>query len=93
VIRTLARHAPQLAEAADRMFSLDDAVRLRSLSEGAGFQNVETTTELQQVARPSFAAYFEPARSSVRELVRRGLGDTGGPIEIDCEIRLASGSH
>jgi ubiquinone/menaquinone biosynthesis C-methylase UbiE len=111
VIRALARYAPQLAEAADRMFSLDDAARLRSLFAGAGFQNVATTTELQRVARPSFAAYFEPyergggsigqayialpdeARSSVREEVRRGLGDTGGPIEIDCEIRLASGAR
>ena len=60
VIRALARYAPQLAEAADRMFSLDDAARLRSLFAGAGFQNVATTTELQRVARPSFAAYFEP---------------------------------
>ena len=93
------------------MFSLDNAARLRSLFEGAGFQNLETTTEFQRVVRPSFAAYFEPyergrgsigqayialpeeARRSVREEVRRRLGDTGGPIWIDCEIRLASGSR
>jgi hypothetical protein len=46
VIRALARFARQLAEAADRMFSLDDATRLRSLFEGAGFRNLETATDV-----------------------------------------------
>ena len=111
LIRALARYAPQLAEAADRMFSLDDTTRLRSLFEGAGFRNVETATDVQRITRPSFAAYFAPyergggsigqayaalpeeARSAVREEVRHGLGDTGGAIAIDCQIRLASGSR
>ena len=111
VIRALARYAPQLAQAADRMFSLDDATLLRSLFERTGFRNVETATDVQQITRPSFAAYFAPyergggsigqayaalpeeARSAVREEVRHGLGDTGGAIAIDCQIRLASGSR
>ena len=109
VIRALARHAPPLAEAAARMFAFDDPARLRSLFEGAGLRDVETTAKVQRVARPSFAAYFEPyeqgggslgqayialpeeARRTVREEVRRDLGDTGGPIEVEVEIRFASG--
>ena len=43
--------------------------------------------------RTAYIALPDEARSSVREEVRRGLGDTGGPIEIDCEIRLASGAR
>ena len=33
----------------------------------------------------------EQARFAVREEVRRDLGDTGGPIEIEVEYRFASG--
>jgi ubiquinone/menaquinone biosynthesis C-methylase UbiE len=109
-IRALARHAPHLTQAAERMFSLEDPARLRSLFEDAGFRSVETATEIQQITRPSFGAYFEPyergggsvgqayaalaedVRRAVREEVRRGLGDTGGPIQIECQIRLARGS-
>jgi SAM-dependent methyltransferase len=36
-------------------------------------------------------ALSEEARRSVREEIRRDLGDTGGPIEIEMEIRIASG--
>jgi ubiquinone/menaquinone biosynthesis C-methylase UbiE len=108
-IRALARHAPHLTEAAERMFSLDDAARLRSLFEDAGLRNIETATETQRITRPSFAAYFEPyergggaigqayaalpeeVRRTVREEVRRALGDTGGPLQIECRIRLAHG--
>ena len=70
---------------------------------------METTTEVQRVWLPSFAAYFEPyergggslgqayaalpedVRRAVREEVRRGLGNTGGPIEVEVEVAVASG--
>jgi ubiquinone/menaquinone biosynthesis C-methylase UbiE len=32
-------------------------------------------------------------RRAVREEVRRDLGDTGGPLEIEVEIKLATGRH
>ena len=109
IVLALGRHVPSLAEGAARMLSFSDPARLRSLFEGAGFRDVETATEVQRVALPSFGAYFEPyergggalgqafaalsgeVRRSVREEVRRGLGDTGGPIEVEVEIRFASG--
>jgi len=104
----IGRHVPTLAEAASRVFSLGDEVRLRSLFEAAGFAEVEVSTEAHRFAVPSFDAYFEPVergggssgqayialpeavRRAVREEVRRDLGDTGGPIEIEVEIRFAS---
>jgi hypothetical protein len=109
-IRVPARHAPHLTDTAARMFALEDAARLRSLFQDAGFRDVETATEAQRITRPSFAAYFEPyergggaigqayaalpgeTRRTVREEVRRALGDTGGPIRIECQIRLARGT-
>jgi ubiquinone/menaquinone biosynthesis C-methylase UbiE len=109
IVLALGRHVPSLAEGAARMLSFSDPARLRSLFEGAGFRDVETTTEVQRVALPSFGAYFEPyergggalgqayaalpeeVRRAVREEVRRGLGDTGGPIEVQVEIRIAGG--
>ncbi len=105
----IARRVPSLAEATARTFSLGDEARLRSLFEGAGFRDVETTTEAHRFVLPSFEAYFEPfeqgggssgqayvvlpeaERRAVREEVRRNLGDTGGPIGIDVEVRFASG--
>jgi SAM-dependent methyltransferase len=33
----------------------------------------------------------EEVRRAVREEIRRDLGDTGGPIEVEVEIRIASG--
>lgn len=98
----LARRVPSLADATAGTFSLGDEGRLRSLFEGAGFRDVETTTV-------AFEAYFQPfeeggassgqayvvlpetERRAVREEVRRHLGDTGGPIGIDVELRFASG--
>jgi ubiquinone/menaquinone biosynthesis C-methylase UbiE len=105
----IGRHVPSLARAAARVFSLGDEARLRSLFAGAGFREVEVTTEAHRFTVPSFGAYFEPyeqgagstgqayialpkeVRREVREEVRRDLGDTGGPIEIEVEIRFASG--
>ena len=105
----IARRVPSLAEATARTFSLGDEARLRSLFEGAGFRDVETTTEAHRFVLPSFEAYFEPfeqgggssgqayvalpedERRAVREEVRRNLGDTGGPIGIEVELRFASG--
>jgi ubiquinone/menaquinone biosynthesis C-methylase UbiE len=56
----IARRVPSLAEAVARTFSLGDAARLRSLFEGAGFRDVETTTEAHRFVLPSFEAYFQP---------------------------------
>ena len=39
----------------------------------------------------AFVSLPEDARHSVREEVRRDLGDTGGPIEVDVEYRFGSG--
>jgi hypothetical protein len=39
----------------------------------------------------AFVSLSEDARHAVREEVRRDLGDTGGPIEIEVEYRFASG--
>jgi ubiquinone/menaquinone biosynthesis C-methylase UbiE len=105
----IARRVPSLAEATARTFSLGDGTRLRSLFEGAGFRDVEITTEAHRFVLPSFEAYFEPfehggassgqvyvllpeeERRAVREEIRRNVGDTGGPIGIEVELRFASG--
>jgi hypothetical protein len=58
-----------LAEATARTFSLGDEERLRSLFEGAGFRDVQTTTEAHRFVLPSFEAYFEP--------FERGGGSSG----------------
>ena len=105
----VARYVPSLGEAAARVFSLGDELRLRSLFETARFQDVEITTKSHRFTMPSFDAYFNPieqgggaagqafislpveARRAVREEVRRDLGDSGGPIEVQVEYRLGSG--
>jgi ubiquinone/menaquinone biosynthesis C-methylase UbiE len=56
----IARHAPSLFEAADRIFSLGDADKLRSLFEQTNFKDVDVTTECHRFVLPSFASYFEP---------------------------------
>ena len=56
----IGRHVPAMAEAAVRIFSLGDEVRLRSLFEGAGFWDIEIMTEAHCFSVPSFDAYFEP---------------------------------
>jgi hypothetical protein len=107
----IARYLPSLAAAATRVFSIGDALRLKSLFEDARFRDVEITTEVHRFVLPSFDAYFEPfekgggspgqayislpedTRRTVREEVRRDLGDTGGPIHIEVECRLASGQR
>ena len=38
----------------------------------------------------AFVSLPEAARHAVREEVRRDLGDTGGPIEVDVEYRFGS---
>ncbi|WP_262300397.1 hypothetical protein, partial [Microvirga sesbaniae] len=83
--------------------------RLRSLLEGAGFRDVDISTEAYRFTLPSFDAYFGPfergggssgqalvalpeeVRRAVREEIRRDLRDTGGPIQIEVEIRIACG--
>jgi ubiquinone/menaquinone biosynthesis C-methylase UbiE len=39
----------------------------------------------------ALAAVSEEIRRAVREEVRRNLADTGGPIEVEAEYRIASG--
>ncbi len=65
----IARRVPSLAEATARTFSIGDEARLRSLFDGAGFRDVETTTEAHRFVFPSFEAYFEP--------FERGGGSSG----------------
>ncbi len=38
-----------------------------------------------------YTALPEEQRRGVREEVRRDVGDTGGPIEVEVEVRIASG--
>ena len=38
-----------------------------------------------------YAALPEDVRGAVREEVRREVGDRGGPIEVEVEVRIASG--
>jgi ubiquinone/menaquinone biosynthesis C-methylase UbiE len=42
-------------------------------------------------AGQEFVSLPEPDRRAVREEVRRDLGDTGGPIEVEVEFRFGSG--
>jgi len=56
----IARRVPSLAEATARTFSLGDEARLRSLFEGAGFRDIESTTQTHRFVLPSFEAYFGP---------------------------------
>jgi hypothetical protein len=39
----------------------------------------------------AFVSLPDAARRAVREELRRQLGDTGGPIEVEVEYRFASG--
>jgi ubiquinone/menaquinone biosynthesis C-methylase UbiE len=105
----VARHVPELAQAAARTFALGDAARLRLLFTEAGFQDIETGTEKHRFVLPSFDSYFGPfergggstgqalaslpeaTRGAVREEMRQALGYRGGPVEIEVEIRIASG--
>ena len=56
----IARHLPSLAELTDRIFSLGDETKLRSLFEAANFRDVEIATECHRFVLPSFNYYFEP---------------------------------
>jgi ubiquinone/menaquinone biosynthesis C-methylase UbiE len=56
----IARRVPSLAEATARTFSLGGEGWLRALFEGAGFRDVEITTEAHRFVLPSFEAYFGP---------------------------------
>jgi ubiquinone/menaquinone biosynthesis C-methylase UbiE len=65
----VARHEPDLAQAADRTFALGDATRLQQLFLDAGFLNIETNTEKHIFVLPTFDAYYGP--------FERGGGSTG----------------
>jgi hypothetical protein len=65
----IARRVASLAEATVRTFSLGNEARLRSLFEGAGFRDVETSTEAHRFVLPSFETYFAP--------FERGGGSSG----------------
>ena len=70
----IARHLPSLAEAAARVFSLGDEMKLKSLFEAADFRDVEITTEthasrclpLTLTSRPSSKVRDHPDRHSSR---------------------------
>ena len=44
-------------------------------------------------AGQAYVALPEEARVAMREEVRRALGDAGGPIGVDMEVRIASGQR
>jgi len=50
----VARHVPELAQAAARTFALGDATRLRLLFAEAGFRDIESGTEKHTFILPSF---------------------------------------
>jgi ubiquinone/menaquinone biosynthesis C-methylase UbiE len=80
----IARYVPSLAEAAARIFSLGNELKLRSLFESANFRDVEITTETRIFKLPSFATYFEP--------IERGAGSPGQafislPEAARCAVR------
>jgi len=56
----VARHVPLIAEAMAHHYSLNNADRLHSLLQGAGFRSVETVMETRAFPFPSFDAYFKP---------------------------------
>ena len=105
----IARYVPSLAEAVTRTFALNEASRLQSLFNQAGFADFETSTVRHTFVLPSFDAYYGPferggastgqalaglpkdIREAVREEVRRNLADTGGPVKVEAEYRIASG--
>src|SRR4030095_10287694 len=66
---SIARYLPSLAEAAARVSSLGDEMKLKSLFEAANFRDVEITTETHSFALPSFDAYFAP--------IEQGAGSPG----------------
>jgi ubiquinone/menaquinone biosynthesis C-methylase UbiE len=91
--RAIARYVPSLAEAAARVFSLGDEMKLRSMFDAANFRDVEITTQTRVFTLPSFDAYFEPVEQgggspgqafvSLPEATRRAvredlLRDVGG---------------
>ena len=65
----IGRHAPDRAATAARYFSLGATGRLRALFEAAGFQDVETFTEVRRFPFASFREYFKP--------IEEGQGPTG----------------
>ena len=66
---SIARYLPSLAEAAARVSSLGDEMKLKSLFEAANFRDVEISTETHSFALPSFDAYFAP--------IEQGAGSPG----------------
>jgi ubiquinone/menaquinone biosynthesis C-methylase UbiE len=65
----IARYLPSLADAAARVFSLGNEVKLRSLFADANFRDVEVTTQTKIFTLPSFDTYFEP--------IEQGAGSSG----------------
>jgi ubiquinone/menaquinone biosynthesis C-methylase UbiE len=54
----IARHVPAKAGEYERFFSPGEGERLRALFEGAGFAEVEISTQTMRFVFPSFDAYF-----------------------------------
>ena len=84
VLTAIGRHVPSLAAEAVQNFSLGDSTRLRSLFEGAGFREVETTIEARCYSFPSFDAYFAPFD---RGAVRAGAEYAALPKEVRRAVR------
>ena len=92
----IARYLPSLAEAAARVFSLGNEMKLRSLFETANFRDVEITTQSKVFTLPSFDTYFAPIEQgagspgqafvSLPEAARRAVRE-----EIRCDLGDAGG--
>ena len=99
----IARHFPCEAAEAARFFAVGDDERLRSAFSSAGFADVEVATKALSFAYfggvergdglmgQEYMALPAGVRRAVREEVRHEVGDTGGPIEVVVEVRVASG--
>ncbi len=83
-------HLRRLFEAAGFVEVEDaiEAVRMAFPSFDAYFSGVERGAG--NVGQ-DYAALPEAARRAVREEARRDLGDAGGPIEVEVEVRIVSG--
>jgi hypothetical protein len=92
----IARYLPTLEEAAARVFSLGNEIKLRSLFDAANFRDVGITTQTKVFTLPSFDTYFEPIEQgagspgqafvSLPEATRRAVRE-----EIRCDLGDAGG--
>jgi SAM-dependent methyltransferase len=88
----IARYMPSLAVDAARLFSLGDAQKLGALFVCSRLSRCEDHRREAPLPRGIIFVSLPPeTRRAVREDVRRDVGDTGGPFEIEVEFMFGSG--